>query len=67
MAAVLVLLAFESIIFGSLYIQVDQAEREARREEQLKDVAAHTEKLGRVLWESRRTLNRYLAERDQSN
>lgn len=63
----MVLLVFESIIFGSLYIQVDQAEKEARREEQLKEVAAHIEKLGRVLWESRRTLNRYLVERNQSS
>ena len=67
LAVVLVLLVFELIIFGCLYVQVEQAEKEARREGQLKEVVAHTEKLGRVLWESRRSLNGYLTNRDQTS
>lgn len=67
LAVVLVLLAFEIVILGCLYLQIEQAETEARHEEKLKDIAAHTEKLGRVLWESRRQLNRYLSERDQAS
>ncbi|MBX9950459.1 MAG: hypothetical protein K2Y39_14925 [Candidatus Obscuribacterales bacterium] len=66
LAVVLVLLAFEIVILGCLYLQIEQAETEARHEEKLRDIAAHTVKLGRLLWDSRRLLNRYLSARDQT-
>ncbi len=43
LAVVLVLLVFELIIFGCLYVQVEQAEKEARREGQLKEVGQNWE------------------------
>lgn len=67
LAVVVCLLSFELAIFGLLYMQVEQAENESRHALKLKEIASHTEKLGRVLWESRRALNKYLIERDQSS
>lgn len=67
LAVVVCLLVFELTIFVFLYMQVEQAEKEALHAVRLKEIAAHTEKLGRVLWESRRTLNKYLLERNQSS
>jgi len=67
LAVVACLLTFELGFFGLLYSQVEQAEKESRHAEKLKDIATHTEKVGRVLWESRRSLNKYLIERDQSS
>lgn len=67
LAVVVCLLAFELAVFGLLYRQVEQAEKEAIHAVKLEEIAAHTEKLGRVLWESRRALNKYLIERDQGS
>lgn len=67
LAVVLSLLFIEFAIFGGLLNQIEQAENEARHQAQLKEIASNTEKLGRVLWESRRALNHYLMARDQSS
>ncbi|HEY9786762.1 MAG TPA: HAMP domain-containing sensor histidine kinase, partial [Candidatus Obscuribacterales bacterium] len=40
------------------------AEEEALKEARLKEIAANTQRLGRVLWECRRTLDRYIGTRE---